>query len=137
MLSLASTRQPYVYLQMDNNEKAFTILNETYRQVIQNQIGGLLNTSVLMNLGVAHGKIGEYHSVIRLLTEAHEINQATSTLFKEGQIFMALGICYRRVSQCEKAKECYKKALQYFEMIDDLENRAGTYTNLGVLYATK
>jgi HTH-type transcriptional regulator, quorum sensing regulator NprR len=123
-----------VLLQLERNEEALTILNKAYDYLIHNQIGGIIKTSVLINIGIAHGKLGEYHSAIRYLNYSHKINKATNTFFKEGQIFMSLGICYRRMSQLEKAEEYYLKALNFFTMTEEHSNIAGIYVNLGVLY---
>ncbi|MED1721159.1 tetratricopeptide repeat protein [Brevibacillus parabrevis] len=124
----------YVYLQLDKNEEALEILNTTYDLITHNQISGITRLSCFVNIGIAHGKLGEYHSAIRFLTDALRINRATHAFFKEGQIHSSLGICYRRLSQYGKAEKCYLKALSFFQNVEDLENLASTYVNIGVLY---
>ncbi len=124
----------YVYLQMEKNTEAIDVLHEALHLMIQNFIGGTLRISVLLNLGIAHGKIGECYSAIRLLAMAREYNTINGTLYKDGQLLMALGICYRRLQKLQEAEECYQKALMYFKMINESENVAGTLTNLGILY---
>ncbi|MFY0543357.1 helix-turn-helix domain-containing protein [Brevibacillus sp. H7] len=124
----------YTYLQLDKNYDALSTLNEALGLLAKETIGGILQISVYLNIGIAHGKIGEFYSAIRLLQEAKDLNEATGYLYKQGQILMSLGVCYRNVNQLHDAEASYRKALSFFEMTADLENAAGTKTNLGVLY---
>lgn len=124
----------YVYLLMEKNMEAVDVLHNAFGLITQNFIGGVLKISLLLNLGVAHGKIGEYHSAIRLLKTAREQNESSGILYKEGQILMALGVCNRKLNRLEIAEECYQKALIYFKMMNDRINTAGTLINSGILY---
>lgn len=124
----------YAYLQLDKNYEALSTLNEALRYLAKESIGGVLQVSVFLNVGIAHGKMGEYHSAIRLLQEAKALNESSGLLFKHGQILMSLGICFRNVNQLHDAEAAYRKALSFFEITSDQENIAGTKTNLGVLY---
>lgn len=125
----------YVYLQTEQTKKALQVLNLAYEKVLYQQVGGLVKISVLVHLGITHAKLGEYHSAIRFLRYSLELNQATNINYKPGQILMTLGICYRRLLQWSEAQKSYEKALKFFELFEDTENKAGTYTNLGILCA--
>jgi len=127
--SLANT-----YLKMEENENAFKLLADAFDEITLYQIGGLVKQSILINLGIAHGKVREYRSAIRLLREAYRINQATSLHYRNGEIFMSLGICYKRMLEPEKAQEAYRQSLKYFDLNDDQEHKAGVYFNLALLY---
>jgi transcriptional regulator with XRE-family HTH domain len=126
-----------IYFQTDQVKEAFHILNKHYNTLLYFQINGLSKISFLINLGIAHARLGEYHSAIRFLKEADELNNSSNILYKTGHIYMTLGICYRRLNQWDDAQTCYKNALKFFDMVNDLENKAGTLTNLGVLYKYK
>ncbi|PLR77946.1 XRE family transcriptional regulator [Bacillus sp. V3-13] len=123
-----------VYLKLEQTRTALNMLNEAYNLLLSHQIGGLLKISLLVSLGITHGKLGEYHSSIRILKEALQINQATHTNFKSGHIFMTLGICHRRLQEWKDSEKSYQLALKFFDIFEDISNKAGTYTNLGVLY---
>jgi tetratricopeptide (TPR) repeat protein len=110
------------------------ILNNAYELLLQNQIGGLIRISVLVNYGVAHSKLKEHHSAIRLLHEAMEINRAMDTHYKAGHIFRMLGISYMEIEEWDDAVHLYQQAINFYSLANDDLNRAGVYTNLGALY---
>lgn len=123
-----------VLIRLNNNKKGFKLLIEAYDLITRHHISGLLKNSVLINLGIAHGKIAEYHSAIRFLNEAYEIIKGQNIIYRNGEIFMSLGICYKKIGDFNNAKNAYESAINYFNLINDLERKAGTYYNLGLLY---
>lgn len=125
----------YVYLQMNKNEKALHILNQAYHTAIHEHVGGMIKISLLINLGIAHGKLKEYYSAINFLTEAQSLNQSMNAHYKAGQMHMALGVCYMELKRFLDAKMSYERALSVFRLADDKRNEAGIFTNLGILYA--
>jgi HTH-type transcriptional regulator, quorum sensing regulator NprR len=124
----------YVNLRLDRNQSAMKILNNAYELLLQNQIGGLIRISVLINYGVAHSKLQEHHSAIRLLNEAMEINRAMDTHYKAGHIFMMLGVSYMEIEEWSDAERLYQRAINLYSVAGDELNQAGSYTNLGELY---
>lgn len=122
-----------LYLKQNLNEKALQLLHKGYRIMIYEQIGGLLKISLLIHLGIAHGKLREFYSAINFLNEAKDINEKMKTHFKSGQLFMALGVCYMELKRFSEAKNAYKQALKALELNYEMERIAGTYTNLGIL----
>lgn len=126
----------YAYLQLGRNEEALDIFFQTYQLANQHFIGGVQRVSLILHSSIAHARLGEYHSAIRLLGMAREHNAASGTLYKEGQILMELGICQMKLNRLELAGDCYQKALIYFKMMSDRENIAGTLMNLGILNRT-
>lgn len=117
-----------------NNEEALEILTEAGYLLIKNQINNVLKIEVLLNMAVCHGKIGEFHSAIRLCKEAIYINSMTNTNYKSGELFMTLGICYKKSGDLRKALEFYLKAEKFFEIFESKFNLAATLINLGILF---
>ncbi len=124
----------YCYLQLNQNQTALRILNDANEVIIRYHLGGLTKTSVLINTGVAHAKLGEHHSAISLLKEASYLNQSMNVHYKAGHIYITLGICHMRVGKTEEAVTHYRQAIDFYEYAGDAENRAGAFTNLGILY---
>jgi HTH-type transcriptional regulator, quorum sensing regulator NprR len=123
------------YIQMDENERALQVLNQGYRMMIYEHVGGIHKVSLLTNLGVAHGKLNEYYSAINFLLEAQELNQRMDMHYKAGQLYMALGVCYMQLKRFTEAQQAYEQALKVFKLTNDREREAGIYTNLGILSA--
>lgn len=121
--------------QVSNNEKALHILNKAYRIMIYDQISGMIRISILVNLGVVHGKLKEFYSAINFLEEARDLNDNLGTFYKSGEIFMALGICNMELKRYKDAKSSYERALKYFKLSENKYHEAGTYTNLGILFS--
>lgn len=124
----------HVTSQMNENEKALTILNKAYKIIISEQIYGIVRISILANLGIVHGKLNEYYSALNFLQEAKELNEHIGTYYKSGDIAMALGICNMKLKRYADAKLSYECALKFFKLNENIELEAGTYTNLGILF---
>ncbi|MFP7736761.1 tetratricopeptide repeat protein [Priestia aryabhattai] len=121
--------------QVHDNEKALHILNKAYRIMIYDQISGMIRISILVNLGIVHGKLREFYSAINFLEEARGLNDRLGTYYKAGEIFMALGVCNMELKRYKEAKISYERALKYFKLSEDKYHEAGTYTNLGILFS--
>ncbi|PWK14919.1 helix-turn-helix domain-containing protein [Tumebacillus permanentifrigoris] len=126
----------YVYLLMNHNDKALVTLNEAYQTLIHYQIGGLTKVSLLINFAMAHGKLGENHSAIRFWQEANDLNHTMRAFYRQGHIVMGLGNCYFQIGDLGQAEHYYHRALAIHEATENLNNKAGVYTNLGKLYVT-
>jgi len=122
------------YMNNNKNEEALGILTEASYLLIKNQINNGSKIEVLLNMAVCHGKIGEFHSAIRLCKEAIYINSMTNTNYKSGELFMTLGICYKMSGDLKKALEYYLKAEKFFKIFESKFNLAGTLINLGILF---
>jgi len=123
----------YIYWTKGRNEEALAVLNEAYSVLLQHQIGGLHRISVLVNSGIAYARLGEYHSAMRFLREADEINASLDADYKAGHILLTLGICYMQTEKYEEAEALYRRSIVYYQYKEDQENIAGTYCNLGIL----
>jgi HTH-type transcriptional regulator, quorum sensing regulator NprR len=122
-----------MYLDKKDNHKAYEILNDAYEIVSVHYAPSIIRASILINLGIVHGKLGEYHTAIRLLEEVKSTNKNTGRYFKTGEILISLGICYRRISKEALAENCYKEALNFFDFFNDDKLRGTAYFNLGIL----
>jgi tetratricopeptide (TPR) repeat protein len=118
---------------INQHEEALHILNQAYRIALTEKIPTPIEISLLTNLGMVHGRLGELYSSIYYLQEAHKLNQAIQSHYQTGQIHMALGVCYMQLDRYQEAKRHFEKAIYAFQLDDDLENQAGTYLNLGIL----
>ncbi|AWG44728.1 XRE family transcriptional regulator (plasmid) [Priestia filamentosa] len=127
----------YVHSQINNNEIALNLLNKAYRIMIYDQIQGVIRVSILVNLGIVHGKLKEYYSAINFLQEASDLNDKMGTYYKSGEIFMAMGICNMQLKRYKGAKDAYERALNFFKLSKNKYYQAGTYTNLGILSSYK
>lgn len=124
----------YVNSQINQNEKALYILNKAYRIMIYEQISGIVRISILVNLGIVHGKLNEYYSALNFLQEARDLNDNVGTYYKSGEIFMVLGICNMELKRYKDAKKSYESAIRFFKLNNNKYFEAGTYTNLGILF---
>ncbi|WP_191566849.1 helix-turn-helix domain-containing protein [Metabacillus idriensis] len=129
------TSNHLVHLLIKQNllSKAFSYLNEAYDDSITHKASGVEKISLLNNLGIAHAKKGEYYSAIRFLKQTIGLSSKTNIYYHTGNVYMVLGLCYRRMNDYENASQAYAKALLFFEGTNDELNLAGTYTNLGIL----
>lgn len=118
---------------VNQHEEALHTLNRAYRIALTEKIPTPIEISLLTNLGMVHGRLGELYSSIYYLREAHKLNQAIQSHYQTGQIQMALGVCYMQLDRYKEAKQHFEKAVYAFQLDDDLENQAGTYLNLGIL----
>lgn len=123
-----------LYLKLQKNNEAFQWLDTAYDALIKNQIGGVLKTSLLINLGHAHINFGEYHSAIRYLKEAENLNKSSDVHVKSGKVYLLLALCYKELDDYECSKEYNKKALKFFELTEEHESIANIYNNMGNLF---
>ncbi|HEY4600098.1 MAG TPA: tetratricopeptide repeat protein [Cerasibacillus sp.] len=123
----------YAYSQSNQNYKALDVLSKANKLAIYEQISGQIRIFLLLNLGVVHGKLNELYSAINFLEEALDLNDSLEMYYKSGEINMALGICYMQLNKTGEAHQYYSKAIDFFVLINDLENQAGTLNNLGIL----
>lgn len=122
-----------VNMSLSKIHDALEYLNRASDLLIANQIVDTLRIEVLLNMSICHGRINEFYSAIRLCKEAHYINTKTKKNYKSGEIFMTLGICYKKIGNLDQAKEFYLKAEQFFEVFELNFNKAGTLLNLSIL----
>ncbi|NMH68977.1 tetratricopeptide repeat protein [Bacillus sp. RO3] len=123
----------HILLEKNRVHEAFRILDNAYDESVIYRIYGIEKISLLINLGIAHAKLGEYYSAIRFLKQAITITSKSNIYYHTGRAYMVLGLCQRRTAKYESAISSYNKALLFFEGSDDVLNIAGTYTNLGIL----
>lgn len=124
----------YVHSQERRDEEGLQTLNDAYELVLQHQIGGPLKVNVLVNLGLAHAKLSEYRSAMRLLQEAQKINELTETHTKSGHIFAGLALCCMFTEQYERSEGLYRRAIDFYRSQEDTWNVAANYLNLGIQY---
>lgn len=122
-----------LYSRMEDHEQALNILNRAYHHAISEKVSTPIEISVVFNLGMVHGKLGELYSSLYFLNRALELNQLIRSQYQAGQIFMALGICYMQLKRFQESKKNFENAIHVFRIADDLENQAGTLMNLGTL----
>jgi tetratricopeptide (TPR) repeat protein len=122
------------YLQLNRNLEALQVLSVANEAIIRYHIGGLIKTSVFLNTGVAHAKLGEHYSAIGWLKEAACLNQSMNTHYKAGHINLTLGICHMQIGKEEEAVTYFKRAADFYEFSGDTENKACAITHLGMLY---
>ncbi|MGD7044776.1 helix-turn-helix domain-containing protein [Jeotgalibacillus proteolyticus] len=121
-------------IELDQTDQSFLYLEAAYKLVIKHKIDGIEQIRLMVSMGMAHAKIGEHRSAIRLLTTAIENSNEANIKFKPGQIHMVLGICFKREGLFEQALEHYEKSLHYYEAATDLLNAGGILTNIGIVH---
>ncbi len=114
--------------------EALYLLKEAYEIAMYENIATFSKITLLFQLGVCHGKLGEVYSSIYFFNQAHQRSDELDIQYKSGKIYMSLGICYMQLNQFTQSKESLEKALLSFQLTKDTENLAGTYLNLGILY---
>jgi len=122
------------YIQKIQYHDALKYLNEAHNLIVSSQLSNLLKIEVLLNMGICHGRIGEYYSSIRLCNEANHINELSNSTHKSGELFMTLGICYKKINDLKASKKYYEKANCFFTLFNNTFNKAGTLVNLGIIY---
>lgn len=126
-----------VHIEENDFHVSLTYLNQANNIILSNRLMDLVKVDVLLNMGICHGRIGEYYSAIRLCEEALHINSITQSTHKSGELFMTLGICYRNVHDLEQSQKFYEKAMQYFDLFEQSFNKAGILINLAILFREK
>ena len=122
-----------LYIEHNEIHKAFEYLDESYNESIYHKLSGTEKIALLINVGSAHARLGEYYSAIRFLKQAIDSSKRTSIFYQTGRAYMVLGLCQRRILNYEEARKSYEHAVFFFKESEDLLNLAGTYTNLGIL----
>lgn len=122
-----------VYVDKNEYHVALDYLNKANELILSGRMMDQVKVDVLLNMGICHGRIGEYYSGIRLCEEALHINRLSQSSHKSGELFMTLGICYRNVNDLTSSKNYYEKAMKYFDLFDQQYNKAGILINLAIL----
>lgn len=120
----------YLLGQPQNSLQSFNNALQIVQQLVSDP---LLHVEILLNLGVLHSHIDELTSSISYLLEAIHINKTKGTFYKYGEIFMTLGVCYKRIGNIKEARESHWKAYQKFEELNIELLKAGTLVNLGII----
>lgn len=115
-------------------EKALHLLIEAYEMAIYENISTYRQVTLLFQLGVQHGKLGEIYSAIYFFNKALQFSEDLDITYRSGQIYMSLGICYMQLHEFHRSKQNLENALLAFELAKDEENLAVTLMNLGLLY---
>ncbi|KIL51107.1 tetratricopeptide repeat protein [Jeotgalibacillus campisalis] len=121
-------------IELNQVDKSFLYLEAAYKKVIKFKMDGIEKIRLMVNMGMAHAKIGEHRSAIRMLTSAIEAEHEAKIDYKPGQVHMVLGICFKREGFFERALEHYEKALHHYEAGSDLLNAGGILTNIGIVH---
>ncbi|WP_028778056.1 tetratricopeptide repeat protein [Shimazuella kribbensis] len=129
MIALSKT-----FSKTGEDEKALHLLKNAYEIAIYENVPTYTQITILFQLGVHHGKLGEIHSAIYFLNQALKYSEELGIQYKPGQIYMSLGICYMQLDRFEESKKSLDNAVLAFQLSKDTENLAGTYMNLGILY---
>ncbi|WP_214483790.1 helix-turn-helix transcriptional regulator [Bacillus sp. SM2101] len=90
-----------------------------------------INTN--LNLGVLYTHLKEYTSAIYYLNEAERLNVSSDLMYKASDIFLTLGVCFKRIKRHKKSEFFYQKALSISNIKADLNIKAAALTNLSVL----
>lgn len=122
------------YIEIDEFEEGFFVLNKAYRQILYSHINGVLKIQNLYYLALNHTKIGEVFSAILFLEEAKRHSEQMNIFYKYGEISLLLAVCYKEISKWHDAVKENEKALKYFELTNDENQIATIYYNIGVLY---
>lgn len=119
---------------LGKEDKALHLLIEAYETAIYENISTHMQITLLFQLGVQHGKLGEIYSAIYFFNKALQFSEDLDITYQSGQIYMSLGVCYFQLHELHKSKKNLENALLAFELTKDKENLAGTHMNLGLLY---
>lgn len=123
-----------MYTEQNQLSEAFELLEIAYKESIFFKISGLERIKLLFNLGLLHGKQGEYYSGIRYLNSLIELSKRTNIYYKTGKAYMVLGLCHKGRKEYTNALDAYKKASFFFESTGDKLNLAGIFINIGIIY---
>lgn len=119
----------------EGDDSALAVLYKAYEIAIYEKISLPVQVALVFELGITQGKLGELYSSIYFLKDAMKLNETMNSTFKSGLIQMSLGVCYMQLGQFKEAKGAFEKSIYAFHLSDDIENLAGTYMNLGILYS--
>ena len=122
------------YINSEEFEEGFNVLNKAYREIIYSHINGVLKINNLYLLALNHTKIGEVFSAILFLEEAKRHSEQLSIFYKYGNISLLLAVCYKEISKWHDAVIENEKALNYFKLREDKDQIATIYYNIGILY---
>ncbi|WP_137791905.1 tetratricopeptide repeat protein [Bacillus sp. E(2018)] len=120
-------------IEINNEKEAFEVLNEGYELLTLHYVNDIIRSSLLINLGILHGKMGEYYSAIRILEQVRTTNISMNRHYKNSKILISLGICYRRIGKNDLSEDCYKEALNFLDLYNEESYRGTAYFNLGIL----
>lgn len=124
----------HFHIKREDYALGFSVLNRAFREVLYHYVSGVQKVLNLYYLGFGHTKIGEFFSAALFLEEAKNYNEKTGLLFKAGDISLLLGVCYKEVSEWQKAFDENFRALTYYELQGDQNQIATVYYNIGISY---
>lgn len=93
------------------------------------------HSTILGNLGIAYGDLGEVEKSIRYCEKALEIAREIGDKHGEGSDLGNLGLAYTRLGDHKKGIEYYQMALEISRQIDDRAGEGADLGNLGVAYS--
>ncbi|MGG0756077.1 tetratricopeptide repeat protein [Brevibacillus laterosporus] len=126
-----------LYSTQELPHKAISYLDEAYQLTLQHDIAGIPKVALHYTIGFMHVRLGEYYSGIEKFEQAVKINQAYDILYKSGEIYTGIAVCYRHLEQYDMAEQYNFKALEAFKLYNDSKRKAriaGVYNNLGIVY---
>jgi transcriptional regulator with XRE-family HTH domain len=92
-----------------------------------------LKIETLFNLGVLHGHLNEFCSAKFFLLEAEKMCKKVDSIFKLGEIYMALGVCYKNLGRWDEADQYNMNALSIFTENKNHSLLASVFKNLAYL----
>ncbi|QOT01291.1 tetratricopeptide repeat protein [Brevibacterium sp. JNUCC-42] len=126
-----------LYVTQELPHKAISYLDEAYQLTLEHEITGIPRIALHYTIGYMHVRLGEYYSGIEKFQQAEKINQAYDLLYKSGEIYTGIAVCYRHLEQYEMAEQFNFKALEALQLYTDSKKKAriaGVYNNLGIVY---
>lgn len=124
----------HFHVKREDYSSGFSILNRAFREVLYHYVSGTQKVLNLYYLGFGHTKIGEFFSAALFLEEAKNYNEKTGLFFKAGDISLLLGVCYKEVSEWQKALDENFRAISFYELQGDQNQIATVYYNIGSSY---
>jgi len=88
----------------------------------------------LLDLGLAHDNMGEYHEAIKFYEMALEIDRKIVNRNGEGKVLNGMGLAYYSLGDTRKAIEYYEQALKISRKLGDRRSEEINLGNLGVAY---
>jgi tetratricopeptide (TPR) repeat protein len=83
------------------------------------EVDPTLRASIYHHLGSAHAKLGLMHDAIAFYDEASQLYEGLESLDQIGQVYMGLGLTYKRLHELKKAQDYAERALSIFEGLEN------------------
>jgi tetratricopeptide (TPR) repeat protein len=87
-----------------------------------------------LNLGIAYSQLGATKEAMLHYHQAVSYSEKTENLCVMGRAYMGLGQVYRRHNQLNDSIECFERALEIFEKLDDPISKEKARASCGVTY---